>query len=82
MPRGQGIAIPTNAPGWLASVIDAVQQYVGEQMRQPVFFPHYTSTDYPTASKWPYCGIYFTTTSKPAWSDGAVWRYSDGTAAP
>lgn len=23
--------------------------------------------------------IYITTTSKPAWSDGSVWRYADGT---
>ncbi len=58
-----------------------IEQYIGEQLAAPVFFPPFTAALKPTAAKFRYRAIYITDTSKPAWMDEAgTWRYADGSA--
>lgn len=58
-----------------------IEQYVGELLTSPMYFPPYTASTAPTSLKWRYRAIYITSTSKPAWMDSTgTWRYADGTA--
>ncbi len=58
-----------------------IEQFIGEQLAAPVFFPPFASALKPTQSKWRYRGIYILDTSKPAWMDmTGTWRYADGSA--
>lgn len=58
----------------------SIEQYVAEQITQPVYFPPFTIANKPTLTRLKYRGIYILDTSKPAWMDPAgAWRYGDGT---
>ncbi len=58
-----------------------IEQYIGEQLAAPMFFPPFTAAMKPTSLKFRYRGIYITDTGKPAWMDASgTWRYADGSS--
>jgi len=50
---------------------------------QQKYFPPFVTTDKPdaTSDQYRYTGIFFTDTGMPAWSNGTIWVYADGSAA-
>lgn len=67
------MTLPSNAPR-------DIEQFIGEQLAAPVFFPPFAAAAKPGGTKFRYRAIYITDTSKPAWMDAnGVWRYADGT---
>jgi hypothetical protein len=67
--------------GLVSNRTDDIEQYVGEQLAAPPYFPPYTAATKPTSLKWRNRAIYISDTSKPAWMDSTgTWKYADGSA--
>jgi hypothetical protein len=68
----------SDAPPWAhdlaAQVTDAIEAGSGA----PVRLPRYASADLPGAGRYHGCLVHVTPTDRPAYSDGTVWRYLDG----
>lgn len=75
--------IPNGATESEKAIARAVYADINRLDRSAPYCPPYVTTNKPDATKdeWRFRCIFFSDTSKPAWSDGAVWRYADGSAA-
>lgn len=75
---------PYGATDPLKTAMERIYRDMNAMLREASYFPPFLSSNKPNAAldAWRYRGVYYTDLSRPAWSDGTIWRYSDGTAVP
>jgi hypothetical protein len=73
---GQSIVAPTNAPGWVGTLTQAIQRYVDQKFSGPVQMGRYAASDLPDASRFYGCNIFVHDDA----SGGASMQFSNGTS--
>lgn len=78
------INVPADAPAWAQRLATSIERALEDRDRVPgkpyALGGPFDSSMLPDAEKCAGCAVYVSDQNAPAYSDGTVWRYFDGSA--
>lgn len=74
------ISVDARAPQWVQALREEIERRFELSAQGPARIKVYRIAQLPEAKRFRGAHVHVDDTNKPAWSDGTVWRYFDGSA--